>query len=367
MIYNALAVYGIKHSEIPLGGIKKHQQDVQQVLETPIGDATLGATGEYYETKQVDVEVASKAVAKWAVPESKRKSRRYPNCRMRSKDNEQYEEKIDEWLQNIDLINREKIPEIHRYATYFIKKQVKAQHHQAQPGPSAKADAARPVAIRIHFSAVRSKRDSGPLGKGGWGGKKPKNQLGGIYCGNSRIEELDISQGYEGTCGIEQYLVGVCFFDDEANPALDPTLLRGVFNFDLDRVFSHYGKGEANDVENVRDNVKAHCNNLVEYNGKSRGAMGNPHQRVNARKLWMVMKGARYASYGMLIWYEHPHDEDAGPNCFKGWKWGSSTDLIEKSDAEFFQFYRDTSKYGRWYFCKAPGAMSVVKTYSNTF
>ena len=365
LIYNAFAVYGIKHSEIPLGGIKKHQQDVQQVLETPIGDATLGATGEYYETKQVDVEVASKALAKWGVPESKRKSRRYPNCKMRSIDNDQYEQKIDEWLQNLDLINRGKIPEIHRYATYFIKKQVKAQHHQAQPGPSSKVGGARPVAIRFHFTAVRYKTHSDPLGKGGEGARK--NHLGDIYCGNSRIQELDVSERYERTCGIEQYLIGVCFFDDEANPALDPTLLRGLFNLDLDRVFSHYGTGEANDVENVRDNVKAHCNNLVEYNGKSRGSMGNPHQRANARKLWMVMKGARYASYGMLIWYEHPRDEDAGPNCFKGWKWGSSTDLITKSDAEFLQFYRDTSKYGRWYFCKAPGAMSVVKTYSNTF
>ena len=159
LICNAFAVYGIKHSEIPLGGIKKHQQDVQQVLETPIGVATLGATGEYYETKQVDVEVASKALAKWGVPESKRKSRRYPNCKMRSIDNDQYEQKIDEWLQNLDLINREKIPEIHRYATYFIKKQVKAQHHQAQPGPSSKVGGARPVAIRFHFTAVRSVTD----------------------------------------------------------------------------------------------------------------------------------------------------------------------------------------------------------------
>ena len=316
LVWNILTVFGIPHSEIPTGPLT------------------------HYENQQVDVEVAANGVKKWGVPASIIKSARYPDCKMVPSKNDGYEQKIDEWVNNQDP-NKDEIPEGQRYATYFVKKRLAVR---LSSWPKAGANA-RPSPKKFQFIATRKPIERGSKHTA-TGPNEFETKLGEIYCENSRVEGLNVNKVYK-DCGIEQYLVGVCFFDKQVNPT-NP----GSNKLDLDKVFSHYGQGEVNDVNNVRRNVEAHCKNVVEFYLSGTGRYGGT-VRTNAEKLKIVMKGARLAGYGTLIWYDHPRDEVLGPNCFTGWKWGSSMDWITKSDADFVQFYLDTKRYGLWYFCNA--------------
>ena len=313
MVFNILVVSGIKHSEIP--------------------DRSMG----YYENRQVDIEVASGGFIKYGLPESIIESARYPNCKMKPRKNEGWEEKIKEWGSDPDP-NKDEIPEIHRYATYFVKKRLTVS---PMVRPQKKFDILpnRPIPQRFHFVATRNKiRDENEHIPGR--SNEFKTQLGEIYCENSQFEGLHVDKFHK-DCGIEQYLVGLCFFDGQVNSNM----------LKLDDVFSHYDQDEVNDPDNVRGKVESDCTHVVEFfsPGPSIGRVA----RSDAKKLLMTLKGARLAGYGALIWYNHPQDEDAGLECYDefGWEWGSSTDLITKNEEDFFQFYTDTKKYSLWYFC----------------
>ena len=111
------------------------------------------------------------------------------------------------------------------------------------------------------------------------------SQIGSIHCENAKIGLLKVLPRSLG-CGIEQYLAGLCFLDEEVNQITSES-----YQLDMDQIFSHYGKGEINDIGNVRAQVEGHCNNVIEV--YLLGGSG-PSAHPSAKRLWAIMEGARY-------------------------------------------------------------------------
>ena len=80
--------------------------------------------------------------------------------------------------------------------------------------------------------------------------------------------------------------------DEEVNQSHGGIISMESYLLDMDQVFSHYGKGEINDISNVRAQVESHCDNVIEVHIESHGT--GPRARPSAKKLWAIMKGARY-------------------------------------------------------------------------
>ena len=203
-------------------------------------------------------------------------------------------------------------------------------------------------------------------------------QMGSIYCENSHVEGLTVTneikaKQHDRHCGIMQYLVALCFFDRDVNPGINkPTYW--FYKLDLPDVFSHYRKDVDdvnqlfNDPKNIQRYVETQCKNVVEFEmiqqSRTLTAALGP---ATARLLRQVMEGARYAGYGTIIWYRH--DEDGDLDCDNhAWGRGSSTDLLkafegDENERVLVQFYINTRKYKRWYFCDAPVESIPIKKF----
>ena len=299
---NILMVFAIKHSDIP---VRKLDLD---------------------ETIQVDVAVAGFHGHTQMVG-----STNYPACKLKPEQNYR--------------------PDLDLYATYFIKKRLTAQP-KATPKARAKGNRVpkgkryiptpKPLK-RFQFIATRRPIDeTDPINVVNAHSNEFPTQLGWIFCENSKVDKLRMRHDNANECGVEQYLVGLCFLDDDVNQ-----INSNSYQLDLDQVFSHYGKGAINDISNVRAQVEGHCNNVIEVHMERQRT--GPRAHHNAKRLWKIIKGARYGKYGMLIWYKHP--DNGGPGCDTMWKWTSSFDILTKGDEEFFQFYQISNRYSLWYFC----------------
>ena len=310
MAYNILAVFSIKHSDIP-----------ERKLEL-------------YETRQVDVAVGIVH------------SINYPDCKMKPHQNHDYPGLMTDE-------NPASNPTLFQIATYFVKKRLTVQPRaRAHAKPIAKSRGRPTGSKRFQFIATRKPIDPiDLLPHINPDDDRPNEfptQLASIYCENAKVDKLTLHQQGSvglpetGNCGIEQYLVGLCFLDDDVNQ-----INRHSYQLDMDQVFSHYGKGKINDVGNVRAQVEGHCDQVIEVHMPGSGS--GPRAQLNAKRLRAILQGARYAAYNMLIWYEHR--DNGGPDCDRMWKWGSSLDWIRKGDAEFLEFYQISSKYRLWYFC----------------
>ena len=235
--YNVLVVFGIRHSEIP---------------ERPLGR---------YETRQVDVGIPST---------------RYPNCKMRPRDNHEYKEKWEEYKKVLATNTPEaKAPDKDPFITYYVKKRLTIQP-EAMPGPSGGSK-------RYQIVATREPLDEKKHMTG-----RPNeftSQIGSIHGENAKIGLLKVLPRSLG-CGIEQYLAGLCFLDEEVNQITSES-----YQLDMDQIFSHYGKGEINDIGNVRAQVEGHCNNVIEV--YLLGGSG-PSAHPSAKRLRAIMEGARY-------------------------------------------------------------------------
>ena len=144
------------------------------------------------------------------------------------------------------------------------------------------------------------------------------------------------------------------------------------YKLDLPDVFSHYRKDVDdtntlfNDPHNIQGYVETKCKNVVEFEmiQQSRTLMAALGP-ATARLLLQVMEGARYAGYGTIIWYRH--DEDGDLDCDNhAWGRGSATDLLKAFEGDerlLVQFYLNTRKYKRWYFCDAPVQSIPIKKF----
>ena len=203
-------------------------------------------------------------------------------------------------------------------------------------------------------------------------------QIASIYCENSHVEGLTVTNDmkvrqHDRNCGIMQYLVALCFFDREVNPGINkPTYW--FYKLDLPDVFSHYRKDLDDagtlfdDPYNIQGYVETQCKNVVEFEmiQKSTTLM-SALGPATSRLLQQVIEGARYAGYGTIIWYRH--DEDGDLDCDNHtWGRGSSTDLLKAFEGDederlLIQFYLNTRKYKRWYFCDAPVQSIPIKKF----
>ena len=292
-----MTVFNIKHSEIP-----ERKLDLDETIQVDVGVAVVHA----------GLQMGGSTI--------------YPACKLKPEQNY----RPDPF-----------------YATYFIKKRLTAQPKatpkaRAKGNPNPNPRTPKPLK-RFQFIATRRPIDEAdPINIVNAQSNEFPTQLGWIFCENSKVDKLRMRHDNANECGVEQYLVGLCFLDDDVNQ-----INSNSYQLDLDQVFSHYGKGPINDMGNVRAQVEGHCNNVIEVHMERQRT--GPRAHHNAKRLWKIIKGARYGKYGMLIWYEHPDNGD--PGCDKMWKWGSSFDILTKGDEEFFQFYQISNKYSVWYFC----------------
>ena len=254
-----MVVFGIGHSEIP--------------------DRPLGR----FETRQVDVG---------------NPSINYPNCKMDPRMNHEHRQNLDKYKYDLEA---EKLKPPHEakkvekpipqpYVTYYVTKRLTTQPNAK---PSAKPGPSRGVFKRYQFIATRQ-----PLDENKHKTARPNefaSQIGSIYCEDSKAINLKVVFESAVKCGIEQYLVGLCFMDEEVNQSHGGMISMESYLLDMDQVFSHYGKGEINDISNVRAQVESHCDNVIEVHMESHGT--GTRARPSAKKLWAIMKGARYQRY----------------------------------------------------------------------
>ena len=197
---------------------------------------------------------------------------------MRPRDNHEYKEKWEEYKKVLATNALEaKMPDKDPFVTYYVKKRLTIQP-EAMPGPSGGSKRYQIVATRVPLDEKKHKTD------------RPNeftSQIGSIHCENAKIGLLKVLPRSLG-CGIEQYLAGLCFLDEEVNQITSES-----YQLDMDQVFSHYAKGgETNDIGNVRAQVEGHCNNVIEVYLQGRGS--GPSAHPSAKRLRAIMEGARY-------------------------------------------------------------------------
>ena len=183
-------------------------------------------------------------------------------------------------------------------------------------------------------------------------------QMGIIYYEKSQVILGNMPRAMALNCGVEQYLIALCFFEDQAQ-----WLRNRRLNLNMGDVFGHYGRAPVNDPENVQEHVDIHCNNVIEIKFPRRHivlaskgpANATPQDRENARLLKLVIEAAKHAHYNMYIFYKDENTEDCSPR----WEWGHTETWINKGQNEMLEHYLHTTKLGLWYFCQTGSFMNV--------